>query len=228
MKQLKKLAKYRIYLFTILSVIDIHYRLTQILVNDVFNNFLVAIGTGMIASALTALLIDRSHEIEQEKLTLCMKKQILYDTLGNLRYWTTYDDEVRMFEFKLKEEYINERIKECRRAVDFCIPYLSEEEYFALSMIETQLRDMQSDIEQLREKDKYTNNKYAYESLFYDDSYAGDLFQVSEYERKITKMYGLNEREAKDIALSVFSFKMRMKLISDNLHKFDYIKIDDF
>jgi len=69
------------YLLAVLPVIDIHDSLTKVWIKEGFNNFLIAIGTGMLASALTAFLIDRNREKEQEKLALCMKKQILYDTL---------------------------------------------------------------------------------------------------------------------------------------------------
>lgn len=238
MKLFKQIKKYKIYflimlvgigmyLFAVLPVIDIYNRLTKFLVNEGFNNFLIAIGTGMLASALTALLIDRSREKEQEKLALCMKKQILYDTLCNLRFWVNEEDRVGKFEFKLNVEYMNERIKECRRAVDFCIPYLNEEEYLALSTIEVQLKEMQNSKKQFREDERYARHADAYESLLYDSSFKTDLFQIYEYEQLIVRVYGLDERLANDIASSVYSFNVHMKLITDNLEKFDYIKIEE-
>lgn len=239
MKLFKQMRKYKIYflimlvgigmyLFAVLPVIDIQNRLTKFLVNEGFNNFLIAIGTGMLASALTALLIDRSREKEQEKLALCMKKQILYDTLCNLRFWVNEEDRVGKFEFKLNVEYMNERIKECRRAVDFCIPYLNEEEYLALSTIETQLIEMQHYKKQLREDERYAGHADAYEILLYDSSFEANPFSIYEYEQIIVKMCGLDERVANDIAHSVFLFNMQMKLIVQNLAKFDYIKIEEY
>lgn len=66
----------------------------------------------------------------------------MYDTLSNLRFWVNNEDKVRKFEIKLEAEYMREQIKECQRAINFCIPYLNEQEYLALSIIEAQLKEM--------------------------------------------------------------------------------------
>ena len=70
---LKWIKKYRIYIIVIfcglvlflyaeLPIIKYFQSISFILTNKAQNDFLIALGTGMIGSALTALMIDRSHE----------------------------------------------------------------------------------------------------------------------------------------------------------------------
>ena len=74
-QMLKWLQKYKIYIIVIfcglilflyaeLPIIKHLQNISFILTNKIINDFLLALGTGMIGSALTALLIDRSHEKE--------------------------------------------------------------------------------------------------------------------------------------------------------------------
>lgn len=207
--------------------IGMYFFATFLVIDKGFTNFFIAIGTGLFASALTALLIDRSREKEQEKLALCMKRQILYDILSNLRFWVNHEDKIWKFKIKLEAEYMREQIKECQRAIDFCIPYLNEQEYLALSIIEAQLKEMQKYRTKYKEDERYVKYADAYEWLLYDTSLGTDLSQIYEYEQVIVKKYGLDERIANDISISAFFFNVSMKLIKDNLIKFDYIKINE-
>ena len=214
-----------LYLFAVLPVIDID--IFRVLTNEEFNDFLIAIGTGMLASSVTALLIDMSHERQREKLSACMKKQILYDVLSSLRYWITFDDKVRKFEWKLKTEYVKERVVECRRATDFSIPYLSESEYNALSTIEAQLKGMQHDSKELDEENRYINYQNAYQYLIYNDASLDSPMQAYQYGQILEKQFGVDDRTGYDIALSIIFFNSRMKLIDTNLKLFEDIKIEE-
>ena len=143
---IKWLQRYKIYIIVIfcglilflyaeLPIIKYFQSISFILTNKVLNDFLIALGTGMIGSSLTALLIDRSHEKQNAVISNMMKRQILYDMLLNLRYWINSDDPIEIFEKRHDNEYIDERITECQRSLNFAIPFLSSDEYQAISTI---------------------------------------------------------------------------------------------
>ena len=94
---LKWLQKYKIYIIVIfcglilflyaeLPIIKYLQSISFILTNKVLNDLLIALGTGMIGSSLTALLIDRSHEKQNTIISNMMKRQILYDMLLNIHW----------------------------------------------------------------------------------------------------------------------------------------------
>lgn len=221
------LAGVMLYLFAVLPAINIEMNIFRVLANEKFNDFLIAIGTGMLASSVTALLIDTSHEKQREKLSACMKKQILYDVLSSLRYWINFDDKVGKFEWKLKTNYVKERVIECRRATDFSIPYLNKTEYNALSTIEVQLKNMQQDSEKLDEENRYKKYQQAYQYLIYNNPPLSNLMEAYEYGQILEKLFGVDDRTGYDIALSVISFNFRMKLIETNLKLFEGIKTEE-
>ena len=114
---IKWLQRYKIYIIVIfcglilflyaeLPIIKYFQSISFILTNKVLNDFLIALGTGMIGSSLTALLIDRSHEKQNAVISNMMKRQILYDMLLNLRYWINSDDPIEIFEKKHLVEHV--------------------------------------------------------------------------------------------------------------------------
>lgn len=220
------LAGILLYLFAILPVIDIHYRVTCLLTNDRFNDFLVAIGTGVFASALTALLIDMSNEKRLNKLHASIKEKLLYDMLVNLRYWTNFEDEVQRFEWKLNSEYMEKIIAVVQRANDFGLPYMSLEEYDTIAMILGQLKGMQDTAIQLQEKVRYKEYKECYKELIYSNSEIDNMVLAYESGKRLEKLFGIDERVAYDIAISVILFNSSMKAVKGKLELFENIKTD--
>ena len=217
-----------LYLFAVLPVIDIHYRITFFLTNDRFNDFLVTIGTGVFTSALVALLIDMSNEKRLNKLHASIKEKIFYDMLLNLRCWTNFKDEVRRFEWKLDSEYMEKRIAEVQRANDFGLPYMSLEEYDAIVTILGQLKGMQDTTKQLEENVRYKKYKECYEELMYSEPEINDMLLAYESGRRIERLFKIDERSAYDIAVSIILFNISIKIIKEKLELFQNIRTDSF
>ena len=119
---IKWLQRYKIYIIVIfcglilflyaeLPIIKYFQSISFILTNKVLNDFLIALGTGMIGSSLTALLIDRSHEKQNAVISNMMKHQILYDMLLNLRYWINSDDPIEILTLVVPRPSCNQSLR---------------------------------------------------------------------------------------------------------------------
>ena len=198
-----------------------------ILTNKVLNDFLIALGTGMICSSLTALLIDRSHEKQNAVISNMMKRQILYDMLLNLRYWINSDDPIEIFEKRHDNEYIDERITECQRSLNFAIPFLSSDEYQAISTIEIQLKNISNDMQKLHEKEHYLHYKDIYEILLYNNPILDNPFYSYQYENRLTQLYDIASEVAYEICMSVIIHNMNINYIKNQLQLFDDIETEN-
>lgn len=236
---LKRLQKYKVYIIVIfcglilflyaeLPIIKHLQNISFILTNKIINDFLLALGTGMIGSALTALLIDRSHEKQNAVISNMMKRQILYDMLLNLRYWINSDDPIEIFEKRHNNEYINERIAECQRSLNFAIPFLSSEEYEAISTIENQLKKINTEIQQFHEKEHYIKYKELYGDLLYHDPILINIFESYKYVNILIQQFNIEPEIAYEICMSVFSHNMCIDYIKTQLKLFDNIDIETF
>ena len=198
-----------------------------ILTNKVLNDFLIALGTGMIGSSLTALLIDRSHEKQNAVISNMMKRKILYDMLLNLRYWINSDDPIEIFEKRHDNEYIDERITECQRSLNFAIPFLSSDEYQAISTIEIQLKNISNDMQKLHEKEHYLHYKDIYEILLYNNPILDNPFYSYQYENRLTQLYDIASEVAYEICMSVIIHNMNINYIKNQLQLFDDIETEN-
>lgn len=236
---LKRLQKYKVYIIVIfcglilflyaeLPIIKHLQNISFILTNKIINDFLIALGTGMIGSALTALLIDRSHEKQNAVISNMMKRQILYDMLLNLKYWINSDDPIEIFEKRHNNEYINERITECQRSLNFAIPFLSSEEYEAISTIENQLKKINTEIQQFHEKEHYIKYKELYCDLLYHDPILINIFESYKYVNILIQQFNIEPEIADEICMSVFSHNMCIDYIKNQLKLFDNIDIETF
>lgn len=216
------------FLYAELPIIKHLQNISFILTNKIINDFLLALGTGMIGSALTALLIDRSHEKQNAVISNMMKRQILYDMLLNLRYWINSDDPIEIFEKRHNNEYINERITECQRSLNFAIPFLSSEEYEAISTIENQLKKINTEIQQFHEKEHYIKYKELYGDLLYHDPILINIFESYKYVNILIQQFNIEPEIADEICMSVFSHNMCIDYIKTQLKLFDNIDIETF
>ena len=235
---IKWLQRYKIYIIVIfcglilflyaeLPIIKYLQSISFILTNKVLNDLLIALGTGMIGSSLTALLIDRSHEKQNTIISNMMKRQILYDMLLNLRYWINSDDPIEIFEKRHNNEYIDERIIECQRSLNFAIPFLSSDEYEAISTIEIQLKNISNDMQQLHEKEHYLHYKEIYEILLYNNPILDNPFYSYQYENRLTQLYNITSEVAYEICMSVILHNMKINCIKNQLQLFDDIETEN-
>lgn len=235
---LKWIQKYRIYIIVIfcglvlflyaeLPIIKYFQSISFILTNKALNDFLIALGTGMIGSALTALMIDRSHEKQNIAISNMMKRQILYDMLLNLRHWINSDDPIEIFEKRHNNEYIDNRIAECQRSLNFAIPFLSSKEYEAISTIEFQLKEINADIQYFHEKEHYSRYKELYEFLLYQDPALDSLFDSNKYEKALIQDYNITPEDAYEICFSVIIHNMKINFIKIQLQLFDNIETEN-
>ena len=181
----------------------------------------------MIGSSLTALLIDRSHEKQNAVISNMMKHQILYDMLLNLRYWINSDDPIEIFEKRHDNEYIDERITECQRSLNFAIPFLSSDEYQAISTIEIQLKNISNDMQKLHEKEHYLHYKDIYEILLYNNPILDNTFYSDQYENRLTQLYDIASEVAHEICMSVIIHNMNINYIKNQLQLFDDIETEN-
>lgn len=235
---IKWLQRYKIYIIVIfcglilflyaeLPIIKYFQSISFILTNKVLNDFLIALGTGMIGSSLTALLIDRSHEKQNAVISNMMKRQILYDMLLNLRYWINSDDPIKIFEKRHDNEYIDERITECQRSLNFAIPFLSSDEYQAISTIEIQLKNISNDMQKLHEKEHYLHYKDIYEILLYNNPILDNPFYSYQYENRLTQLYDIASEVAYEICMSVIIHNININYIKNQLQLFDDIETEN-
>ncbi len=235
---LKWLQKYKVYIIVIfcglilflyaeLPIIKHLKNISFILTNKIINDFLLALGTGMIGSALTALLIDRSHERQNAVISNMMKRQILYDMLLNLRYWITSDDPIEIFEKRHNDECINERITECQRSLNFAIPFLTSDEYESISTIEMQLKNISNDMQQLHEKEHYLHYKEIYKILLYNSPTLDNPVYSYQYENRLTQLYNITSEVAYEICMSVILHNMKINYIKNQLQLFDDIETEN-
>lgn len=235
---LKWIKKYRIYIIVIfcglvlflyaeLPIIKYFQSISFILTNKAQNDFLIALGTGMIGSALTALMIDRSHEKQNIAISNMMKHQLLYDMLLNLRHWINSDDPIEIFEKRHNNEYIDNLIAECQRSLNFAIPFLSSKEYEAISTIEHQLKEINTEIHLFHEKEHYSHYKESYEFLLYHDPTLDNLFDSNKYEKALTQDYNITPKDAYEICFSVMIHNMKINFIKIQLQLFDNIETEN-
>ena len=198
------------------------------LLSKPLNDFNLSLGTGMVASAITAYLIDQAHEKQNVQLSNIMKRQILYDTLCNLRYFIHEDDLVKRFESYYASDYISARLAECQRSLNFSIPFLSADEYESLSSIELVLKSISSNCKKLHEREHYSLYKSIYSDLLYSDPPLTNPFQSYNYEKELIKIENMDPECAYEICMSVILHNMDIQIINKQISIFETIKTDDY
>lgn len=236
---IKYLRKYKIYmmimvggvvlfLYAELPVMHFPMYICNIFTNKIVNDLCLALGTGMLGSSLTALLIDRVHEKQAAIISCNKKRQVLYEMLLNLRFWLNLDDPVWIFEKALDSAYVGERIAECQRFLNCAIPFVSPEEYNAISTIEIQLKSIEETMQKLTVKENYSLYQKAFECLLYsNDPIMQDSGGILKGESELIDSFKFSVSLANEISSAIVLNNMRMKYIKKQLQLFDDIETED-
>ena len=126
----------------------------------------------------------------------------------------------------MKMKIVN--VKEAKiLALNFAIPFLSSDEYQAISTIEIQLKNISNDMQKLHEKEHYLRYKDIYEILLYNNPILDNPFYSYQYENRLTQLYDIASEVAYEICMSVIIHNININYIKNQLQLFDDIETEN-
>ena len=126
----------------------------------------------------------------------------------------------------MKMKIVN--VKEAKiLALNFAIPFLSSDEYQAISTIEIQLKNISNDMQKLHEKEHYLHYKDIYEILLYNNPILDNPFYSYQYENRLTQLYDIASEVAYEICMSVIIHNININYIKNQLQLFDDIETEN-
>lgn len=125
-----------LYLLAVLPVWKFDSTITSLLTNEILNNFLIAIGTGIIGSALTALLIDWRNEKRELERNYKIKSIMLSNLINNLKLLIDLTYSCALVA-QQEDGLLDELVDEIKRVKNISSYYLNVKEYNIISEIET-------------------------------------------------------------------------------------------
>lgn len=204
-----------LYLFAVLPLWKFDSTITSLLTNEILNNFLISIGTGIIGSALTALLIDWRNEKRELERNYKIKSIMLSDLINDLELLeiSTYS---RALVAQQKDGRLDKMVDEIRRIKDNGSVCLNVKEYNLISEIETI-------IVRMRKKFTADYNKYIieYEKYIEEHPEYEKRRNRNEYIKIIEDQFGLNKDEADYMYSNIELFYLDIKFIKIALSHFD-------
>ena len=204
-----------LYFFAVLPIRKFNSTITNLLTNEILNNFLIAIGTGIIGSALTALLIDWRNEKRELEHNYKIKSIMLSDLINDLELLIilSYGNALVA---QQEDGLLDKLVDEIKRTKDNGSACLNVNEYNLISKIETI-------IVRMRKKFTANYNKYIreYEKFIEEHPEYEKRRSEEEHIKIIEDQFGLNKEEAEYMYSNIELFYSEKKFIEIALSHFD-------
>lgn len=201
-----------LYLLAVLPVWKFNSTITSLLTNEILNNFLIAIGTGIIGSALTALLIDCRNEKRELERNNKIKSIMLSDLIKDLELLISSTYSCALVA-QQEDGLLDKLVDDIKRIKDNGSVCLSVKEYNLISEIETI-------IVRMRKKFTADYNKYIIRYESYIQIHPKHE-KKEEHVKIIEDQFGLNKEEAEYMYSNIELFYADVKFVEMSLSHFD-------